>query len=66
MKQVVEAPITISAVFQDNMLLQVLCGPQDRNLTRIEEKLGVQARPRGEVLEITGLPDVAYQALHAL
>lgn len=66
MKQTVEAPITISAVFQDNMLLQILCGPQDRNLTRIEEKLGVQVRPRGELLEITGKSDVAYQALHAL
>lgn len=66
LKQDVEASITISAVFQDNMLLQVLCGPQDRNLTRIEEKLNVQIRARGEKLEITGGSDEAYKALHAL
>ena len=66
MDQASQSRTKVSAVFQDNMLLQVLCGPQDRNLTRIEEKLRVQIRAHGEMLEITGASDDAYIALHAL
>jgi phosphate starvation-inducible PhoH-like protein len=66
LNQTSESRTTISAVFQDNVLLQVLCGPQDRNLTRLEEKLGVQIKPHGEVLEISGTSENAYSALHAL
>lgn len=58
--------VTVSATFEDNMLLQVLCGPKDMNLTRLEEKLGVRISPRGELIEITGEKEAAYIALHTL
>lgn len=61
-----ENEVTISGTFEDNMLLQVLCGPKDMNLTRLEEKLGVKISPRGEIIEITGEKKAAYIALHTL
>lgn len=58
--------VTISGTFEDNMLLQVLCGPKDMNLTRLEEKLSVKILPRGDLIEITGEKEAAYIALHTL
>ncbi len=40
--------------FPDNRLLIDLCGEYDRNLARIEEKLGVQIIRRGNLLSVLG------------
>ncbi len=47
--------------FEDNSLLPVLYGAHDRNLARLEQKLGVSMRARGNELAIAG-PESAVAA----
>jgi len=59
----------VTLQFDDNQLLPLLYGEHDRNLARIEVKLGVRLGSRGNRLTITGAPertDVAEAALSAL
>jgi phosphate starvation-inducible PhoH-like protein len=59
----------ITLQFDDNALLPLLYGEHDRNLARIEVRLGVRLGSRGNRLTITGAPertDVAEAALGAL
>ncbi|KAF0135910.1 MAG: phosphate starvation-inducible protein PhoH, partial [Rhodospirillaceae bacterium] len=55
--------------FEDNTLLQILFGPQNINLNRIERQLGVQVDTRGNAVTVsgpTGLVEAAGSALDAL
>jgi phosphate starvation-inducible PhoH-like protein len=52
--------------FDDNRLLPMLFGSQDRHLARIEQQLGVSLMSRGNQLIITGPPDQAEAARVAL
>jgi phosphate starvation-inducible PhoH-like protein len=52
--------------FADNRLLAVLFGEHDRNLARIEQKLGVTLTPRGNRLAIGGAPEMQQVARDVL
>jgi phosphate starvation-inducible PhoH-like protein len=60
---------SVTLVFDDNQLLPLLYGEHDRNLARIEMRLGVRIGSRGNRLTITGAPErteVAEAALRDL
>ncbi|HEX4114074.1 MAG TPA: PhoH family protein [Stellaceae bacterium] len=61
-----EAAVAVQMQFDDNSLLPVLFGERDRNLERIEEKLGVALVSRGNRLLISGAPNRAETARDAL
>ncbi len=64
-----EAETKLTLDFDDNRLLAALYGAHDCHLARIEEKLGVQAFNRGNILVITGAQSACVQArdvLHTL
>jgi len=62
-----DAEPTLQMQFDDNSLLPVLFGERDRNLARIEEKLGVNLVSRGNRLMIAGArAEVARHALDTL
>jgi phosphate starvation-inducible protein PhoH and related proteins len=44
----------ILLTFQDNKLLPMLFGDQDKNLARLEEKMGVSTSSRGNTVAISG------------
>jgi phosphate starvation-inducible PhoH-like protein len=52
--------------FPDNFLLIDLCGEYDRNLTTIEEALGVQIVRRGNLLAVLGDADPRKDAVEVL
>ncbi len=52
--------------FPDNFLLIDLCGEYDRNLTTIEDKLGVQILRRGNQLAVIGDDDSRAEAANVL
>jgi phosphate starvation-inducible PhoH-like protein len=52
--------------FPDNFLLIDLCGEYDRNLTTIEDKLGVQILRRGNLLAVIGEQGPRQDALDVL
>ena len=52
--------------FPDNFLLIDLCGEYDRNLTIIEDKLGVQILRRGNQLAVIGDHDARIEATQVL
>ncbi|EBA12430.1 PhoH family protein [Roseobacter sp. CCS2] len=52
--------------FPDNFLLIDLCGEYDRNLTTIEDKLGVQILRRGNQLAVIGEADARLEATQVL
>ncbi len=52
--------------FPDNFLLIDLCGEYDRNLTTIEDRLGVQILRRGNQLAVIGEPDARHEATQVL
>ena len=52
--------------FPDNFLLIDLCGEYDRNLTTIEDKLGVQILRRGNQLAVIGENDARHEATQVL
>ena len=59
----------VTLQFDDNALLPLLYGEHDRNLARIEVRLGIRLGSRGNRLTITGAPErteVAEAALAAL
>lgn len=52
---------TIFIEFDDNQGLSALVGPQDRNIMRMEQRLGVSIALRGNKLAISGLePEITY------
>jgi len=57
---------SVTLDFDDNQLLQVLYGEHDRNLARIEMRLGVRLASRGNRLTITGTPERTEVAETAL
>ena len=58
---------SVQMQFDDNSLLPVLFGERDRNLERIEEKLGVALVSRGNRLLISGArAEAAHRALNSL
>jgi phosphate starvation-inducible PhoH-like protein len=61
-----DAAITVQMQFDDNSLLPELFGERDRNLERIEEKLGVSLMSRGNRLMISGADGNAEVARAAL
>ena len=61
-----EAFHPIRLEFDDNYLLQELCGRHDANLILIEERLGVQLVSRGNQLAIFGAPEQVSKAKTAL
>jgi len=62
-----DAEPTLQMQFDDNSLLPVLFGERDRNLARIEEKLGVNLVSRGNRLMIAGArAEIARHALDTL
>jgi phosphate starvation-inducible protein PhoH and related proteins len=61
-----ESAITVQMQFDDNSLLPELFGERDRNLERIEEKLGVALVSRGNRLMISGADSNAEVARNAL
>ena len=60
------AAVSVEMQFDDNSLLPLLFGDQDRNLERIEEKLGVALVSRGNRLMISGADRNAETARTAL
>jgi phosphate starvation-inducible PhoH-like protein len=56
----------IVLTFDNNKLASALYGQFDENLARVEQKLGVDIRPRGNQLTIKGEPSAAEQARRAL
>ncbi len=52
--------------FPDNFLLIDLCGEYDRNLTTIEESLGVQIIRRGNQLAVLGPDEARKDGAHVL
>jgi phosphate starvation-inducible PhoH-like protein len=61
-----ENAVTVQMQFDDNSLLPVLFGERDRNLERIEERLGVALVSRGNRLMISGAANPAETARDAL
>ena len=57
-----EAPTETLLEFPDNFLLIDLCGEYDRNLTTIEESLGVQIIRRGNQLGVLGEAEARHDA----
>jgi phosphate starvation-inducible PhoH-like protein len=53
---------TLLREFQDNALLQVLFGPHNVNLERIERALGVALNARGNAIAVSGSPDSSAEA----
>jgi phosphate starvation-inducible PhoH-like protein len=59
--QLTEKNQTIFVEFDDNQGLSSLVGPQDRNILRVEQRLGVSIALRGNKIAITGLePETTY------
>ena len=56
----------IVLTFDNNKLASALYGPFDENLARIEQKLGVDVRSKGNQLSIKGDPVAAEQARRTL
>jgi phosphate starvation-inducible PhoH-like protein len=52
--------------FQDNALAQVLFGPHNANLDRIESRLGVALDARGNQVSISGTADLVAEASQVL
>jgi phosphate starvation-inducible PhoH-like protein len=52
----------VTLQFDDNALLPILYGEHDRNLARMEMRLGVRLASRGNRLTITGTPERAEMA----
>jgi phosphate starvation-inducible PhoH-like protein len=57
---------SVTLQFDDNQLLPILYGEHDRNLARIEMRLGVRLGSRGNRLTITGTPERTEVAEAAL
>ena len=57
---------SVTLNFDDNQLLPLLYGEHDRNLARIEMRLGVRLSSRGNRLTITGAPERTEVAEAAL
>jgi phosphate starvation-inducible protein PhoH and related proteins len=57
---------SVTLNFDDNQLLPLLYGEHDRNLARIEMRLGVRIASRGNRLTITGAPERTEVAEAAL
>jgi phosphate starvation-inducible PhoH-like protein len=57
---------SVALQFDDNQLLPMLYGEHDRNLARIEMRLGVRIASRGNRLTITGTPERTEVAEAAL
>ncbi|HLO77531.1 MAG TPA: PhoH family protein [Magnetospirillum sp.] len=53
---------TLLREFQDNALLQVLFGPHNVNLERIERSLGVALNARGNAVSVSGSPEASAEA----
>jgi len=52
--------------FDDNALVKALVGEHDRNLTRIEQWIGVELAPRGNRIVIAGEPQLRSKAVTVL
>ncbi|SDH58794.1 PhoH family protein [Roseospirillum parvum] len=59
-------PITLALSFEDNRAVQVLFGPDNANLTRLESRLGVAVVSRGNGVAISGPRPGAEAAGEAL
>ncbi|MGE5548298.1 MAG: PhoH family protein [Solirubrobacterales bacterium] len=53
---------TVVREFDDNTLLQVVFGPHNVNIERIEASLGVALNTRGNAIAISGAPEAARDA----
>jgi phosphate starvation-inducible PhoH-like protein len=60
------ARTTLACEFSDNALLQVLFGPHNANLDRIEAVMGVALAARGNTVEITGTGTAVKETHEAL
>ncbi len=56
----------LAVEFPDNFLLIDLCGEYDRNLSKLEEKLGVQILRRGNHLVVVGEESAAKETIDVL
>jgi phosphate starvation-inducible PhoH-like protein len=56
----------LACEFDDNALIQDLVGPQNRNLQRLEQRLGVSLNLHGNVVAIAGGREAALRAQAAL
>lgn len=61
-----EAPQTVYVEFNDNQGLSTLVGPQDRNIVRMEQQLGVSIALRGNKIAISGAGPEIMHAKSAL
>ncbi|CAA7624496.1 PhoH family protein [Magnetospirillum sp. UT-4] len=62
MSQASPADATTHREFEDNALLQVLFGPHNANLERIEAQLGVALNARGNTVSVSGPVEAAGDA----
>jgi len=58
--------VQLACEFDDNAVVQDLVGPQNRNLMRLEQRLGVSLNLHGNVVAIEGSEDKAQKAQTAL
>jgi len=56
----------LACEFDDNAVVQDLVGPQNRNLTRLEQRLGVVLNLHGNIVAIDGSDEQAVRAQTAL
>lgn len=57
---------TVIVAFDDNRLLSQLFGQHDQHLALIEDRLGIEATPRGNHLSLTGSADACRNAQRVL
>jgi len=55
-------PDVLTVSFDDNRVLSQILGEHDRHLALIEERLGIAASPRGNLLSLRGNPEALAQA----
>lgn len=69
MQPLTRSTMSLRRAFEDNLLLQAMCGPQNIHLNRIERQLDVQIDMRGNAVTVSGLigpVEVAGSVLDAL
>ena len=69
MQPLTRSTMSLRREFEDNLLLQAMCGPQNIHLNRIERQLDVQIDMRGNAVTVSGLirpVEVAGSVLDAL
>lgn len=60
------SPDAVSLTFEDIDACMAVCGQQDENLKRVESRLGVGVRVRGNQISLSGPDDAVERARNLL